>query len=411
MTAKDYHKILGIAPGATERQIKTAYRKLALQYHPDLNDSEDAQRKFQEINVAYEYLLEHGSSPSAGDSSYDDTMAREVFRREQERMQRQARARREKKRREEELFNRPEWHDPILIIKYIVHGLGLLFGVAAVSVPILIALIDDPSSLAGTFIFIIAGFVILLYIWQRRRTWFRLGKFKTGWKDVAGFLSTGPEMDSADRCCYHRGSMAGGKPYRIELIKIVDIKTRTYGALNHAVKYRNRLKRVVVPRSARARFYHNISTLVKLFSVAGFLVLFPLDSFLWRFIAGLAAGGLLSVCLLAMARVRSKVNYLLTPGLIIKAGCWIFALGMISETGPGLNIHTSGYVYLVVAGLLFLLDMLFDLIMGFFPFYRKLFRPVIRQGRILDGLYSEGYQNYQELPVYSVLFPLFRWLF
>jgi hypothetical protein len=57
------------------------------------------------------------------------------------------------------------------------------------------------------------------------------------------------------------------------------------------------------------------------------------------------------------------------------------------------------------------LDMLFDLIFGFFPFYRSLQEPVIRQGKVLHSLYKDGFQNFQELPVYSVLYPLMRWLF
>jgi hypothetical protein len=40
-----------------------------------------------------------------------------------------------------------------------------------------------------------------------------------------------------------------------------------------------------------------------------------------------------------------------------------------------------------------------------------LFRPIRRQGRIMDSLYREGYQNYQELPIYSVVYPFIRWLF
>ena len=55
--------------------------------------------------------------------------------------------------------------------------------------------------------------------------------------------------------------------------------------------------------------------------------------------------------------------------------------------------------------------MVIDLVLGFFPFYRLLFRPVIRQGKVLESLYREGYQNYQELPVYSMIYPLFKWLF
>ena len=53
----DYYKTLGIARTATEKEIKTAYRKLARKYHPDLNpDNKDAEIKFKEINEANEVL-------------------------------------------------------------------------------------------------------------------------------------------------------------------------------------------------------------------------------------------------------------------------------------------------------------------------------------------------------------------
>ena len=205
--------------------------------------------------------------------------------------------------------------------------------------------------------------------------------------------------------------MADGKAYKIELLKTVDIKVHTYGALNHSAKYKNKVKRVVVPRSSRAAYYHRLASLVKILSILGFLIFFPVESILWRFIAGLFFGGIISSMLLKMARVRSKVSYLLTPGLIVKVIIWLVSLGLISSLGPGFDIHISGYVYLVLAGLLFLLDMVFDLGVGFLPFYRKMFNPLIKQGTILDSLYKDGYQSYQELPVYSVIYPLVRWLF
>jgi curved DNA-binding protein len=53
----DYYKVLGIDKNASEKDIKTAYRKLARKYHPDLNPNDkDAKRKFQEINEANEVL-------------------------------------------------------------------------------------------------------------------------------------------------------------------------------------------------------------------------------------------------------------------------------------------------------------------------------------------------------------------
>jgi hypothetical protein len=407
----DHYRTLGVSPGSSEKQIKAAYRKMALKYHPDLNHAPDAEQKFREINTAYEYLLKHQGMAADAGAAYSDTMAREVFRRERERMQQQARARWEKKRREQEFFDSPEWHDPLLLLKYMLHGFTLVFATAAIAGPILIAILVDPASLAGTLIFLVVGVFLVVYMYQHRGRWFRLGKFHTTWKDLAGFFRMQPEGLSKDRCCYRRNTMAGGKPYHIELLKTLHVRTRSYGALNHVAGYENKVKRVVIPRSARAHYFHKVSSFTKIVSITGFMIFFPVDSLLWRFFAGMVAGGLLSACILGIAGVRSKVSYLFTPGLILKTMIWLFALYMISVVGPGFNIRTTGYVYLVVAGLFFLLDMAFDLVMGFFPFYRWFFRPLIRQGKIMDGLYREGFQNYQELPVYSVFFPFFRWLF
>ena len=53
----DYYKILGVTKTTTEKEIKTAYRKLARKYHPDVNpDNKDAEMKFKEINEANEVL-------------------------------------------------------------------------------------------------------------------------------------------------------------------------------------------------------------------------------------------------------------------------------------------------------------------------------------------------------------------
>lgn len=56
MNEKDYYKVLGVEKSATAEQIKKAYRKLALEYHPDRNKSAGAAEKFKEVTKAYEVL-------------------------------------------------------------------------------------------------------------------------------------------------------------------------------------------------------------------------------------------------------------------------------------------------------------------------------------------------------------------
>jgi curved DNA-binding protein len=57
MEYKDYYKILGVERKASEEEVKRAYRKLALKYHPDHNpDNKQAEDKFKEINEAYQVL-------------------------------------------------------------------------------------------------------------------------------------------------------------------------------------------------------------------------------------------------------------------------------------------------------------------------------------------------------------------
>ena len=59
---KNYYKTLGLSSSASKAEIKVAYRKLAKKYHPDKNKSKQASQLFIEVNEAYAYLTNEGSS-------------------------------------------------------------------------------------------------------------------------------------------------------------------------------------------------------------------------------------------------------------------------------------------------------------------------------------------------------------
>ena len=57
MANKDYYAVLGLEKGASDDEIKRAFRKLAIKYHPDKNQgNKEAEEKFKDINEAYQIL-------------------------------------------------------------------------------------------------------------------------------------------------------------------------------------------------------------------------------------------------------------------------------------------------------------------------------------------------------------------
>ena len=79
--AKDYHKILGVPKNAKKDEIRRAYRRLALIYHPDRNKDADAGERFREINEAYRVLsgIERAPEDDPRSGEYADRWSESVI--------------------------------------------------------------------------------------------------------------------------------------------------------------------------------------------------------------------------------------------------------------------------------------------------------------------------------------------
>jgi curved DNA-binding protein len=71
MQFKDYYSVLGVEPNAGEAEIKSAYRRLARKYHPDVSKEPGAEERFKAVNEAYEALRD-----PARRRAYDQLRAR-----------------------------------------------------------------------------------------------------------------------------------------------------------------------------------------------------------------------------------------------------------------------------------------------------------------------------------------------
>jgi hypothetical protein len=70
MTFNDPWVVLGIKPGSSEEDIKKAYKALAMQYHPDVNDDPEANTKMTEINLAFAEVMKLVSPTTSRETSY-----------------------------------------------------------------------------------------------------------------------------------------------------------------------------------------------------------------------------------------------------------------------------------------------------------------------------------------------------
>lgn len=113
-----YYDILEINPGASESEIKKAYRRLARKYHPDVSKEEDAEERFLEITEAYQNLIERPLSKRATYEPVNQPPDREEQRRERARQY--AKMRYDEFRKNTLAFKKTWYYTPLKILTYTI---------------------------------------------------------------------------------------------------------------------------------------------------------------------------------------------------------------------------------------------------------------------------------------------------
>jgi len=416
---KNYYTILQIPEGTGREEIQKAYRRLAKQYHPDVNKSPEAHEKFCEITEAYEFLMNHwplhvgnyAESASYGQkyNEYRQTDEYDRFRQEaREWAQQQAKMRYEKFRKQHEAFQESGIND-----------IGLLLTIFArlISVPIFLFLFLAPIVLAillhWTWVFAILfmwPFAVGMawYFYDNRKNYFLPGDFYYNPKRIRHLYTD--KHTSSQHCYYCPRKLADSRPYKMELLKLKEIKLHSGGFRQQNVNYLNQTVSIMIPRSQKAFIIHSLNALIKVLSIIGCLIFLDITSVVWRLVAGMILGGIISRMLLMITVTKSNVTYLISYGMVFRVMMWLLCIGLASRFYfEPFDIVTTGSIYFVITAILIFESFLMQLVNIIFGKYSS--KPISAQYPETTAKYNEGYIAYNDIPIFSVIYPMFKWIF
>jgi len=408
---EEYFKILGLEKTASQEEIKKAYRFLAKKYHPDVSSEPDAGKKFIQITEAYEILTNQKVLETLkiiAENEEERKRSYEYFKKRAREVAKQAAEMKyERLKKEHEAFQQSGMYDLFLLINYISHVLLIFVTIFLFGFPVYIAV---KTGFYGLFFFLIAGIILTIHIVSRIKTYFKLGPFFYTFKDIkTAFIE---EMGKGtENCSYCLDNKADSYPYKIDLLKVHNIQLNLKGMLWHEAHYNRTYKKLSLPRCKKSFRIHISTTLIKVLSIIFALIFLPFSSLLWRFVGGIAAGGLITALVLLVSNTRSKVSYLYTGSFFIRLGLWLLVLIMLCRWNNFPDILPTDYLVIGVVLLLFFQDVLIDLIVKILLRKTNLYKPIIRQPLEIQNLMNKGYQDYLEIPVWSTIYPLIKWIF
>lgn len=408
---KSYFESLNLKPPASEEEIKQAYRILAKQYHPDVNPDPDAHQKFLEISEAYEYLLEEARS-SHGRTIYDHSdidpeYFEEMRRVARERAQERARMRFEKLQKEHEAFQESGWYDFVLLANYIGRFTLLLLCVIFIVWPVVLSFGYTETTYAVRILMFFAGSMGLYLILKAGKSYYRAGRFYYTFSQIKKVF-TFNNPDSQEQCFYNPDYPANSRPYKINMIKIKDIKLQNYGPGQHSVAFNQKSVTLDIPRSHHALIVHSVLIVLKIFILLYCIFFLDISSILWRIIIALFLSFVVTRIILVITKTKSTLSFLATTGLFVRIFFWFGLIIFVSviQLRP-FDIFVSENIYGIVVFMLFF-DSFLDQFLNYIS--RKRFRiPLFKQHPLVENYLEKKYQFGYDMPVLSVLYPFYKW--
>jgi hypothetical protein len=416
---KNYYTILQIPEDSNRDDIRKAYRRLAKQYHPDVNKSPDAHEKFCEITEAYEFLMNHWplhvdeyANRTGYEQKYNEyrqTDDYERFRREaRERAHQQAKMRYEKFRKQHEAFQESGIDDIVLILKILIRIGSVFLFFFLFLWPVISALQNNwKFLLIAIFTWPLAG-LLAWNFYNIRKDYFLPGKFYYSPSRIRHLYTD--LHPSNQQCFYCPSKIADSKPYKLDLLKLKEVKFGSGGYRQHTVNFVNQSISIMIPRCQKAFIVHSINILIKLLSLLCCLFFLDISSIVWRFIIGLMLGGIISKLYLMISRTKSNISYLISFGLVIRVIIWLFCIIIISRFySKPFDIYTNDYIRFAVTAIIIFDSFLMQLINLLLGKYSS--KPISLQFPETTKKFNEGYAVYNDIPVISVVYPLFKWIF
>lgn len=408
-----YYQILELPAGASKKKLRSAFRRLAKLYHPDINGSEEAKIKFLQITEAYDSLYYGKTVRKRFSSSSKNDKPPPPRETVEEKRQRYAKARTkkstERNKKEAEAFRNSHFYDIFQILKFIVRLAALFIAFLFITLPVMAFLSGlDLSDNFHLVLFFLVGLGLSYKLYKNRRNYFKIGPLNFSFQDIKKLFVS--NANTKQFCFFTKRKNADGPAYRLRFYRTEEIKTQVSTPLNHKVRIKSTVKLVHVSRTLFAFKVHFASKIIRFLSIVFTSAFLPIDSFVWQVFFGVLISILINQSIYFFTKVKSDFYFLMNYFTLIRVGLVLFVLFAATDFTNFQFVHTELLGIWIIILILFS-DLIITPIVVEIP-NNKLLRSIGKANyskieKLLDEEFQIGYV--ESIP--SAFYVIFKWFF